>query len=64
MPHPVNAKISDSLYADIQAIADLDYPDPRRRGLGNVSEVVRIALAQFRDRHPLHAHKPASDQSS
>ena len=28
------------------------------------SRVVREALREFRDRHPLHARRPASDQSS
>lgn len=53
MTHTVNVKIGDALYADIQAIADADYPDPKRRGLGNVSEVTRIALKEFRDNHPM-----------
>jgi len=70
MTHTLNAKIGDDLYADIQAIADEDYPDPKRRGLGNVSEVTRLSLEAFRDqwlamnditldelrdRHPRHA---------
>jgi len=67
MTHTINVKIGDDLYADIQAIADEDYPDPKRRGLGNVSKVTRISLEdfrtlwlrdkgitldEFRDRHP------------
>jgi hypothetical protein len=59
MTHTLNAKIGDDLYADIQAIADADYPDPKRRGLGNVSEVVRIALKALRDDHPMFRDRHA-----
>ena len=55
MTKTLNVKVGDDLYKDIQAIADEDYPDPKRRDLGNVSQLVREALKQFRDRHPRHA---------